>query len=255
VTLSSLGDAKSLAGGVLVRSTMFDAFGNPVALVQGAVSVGGYAFSTGSGGAVQKNHPFVGRIPSGGVLTRDIATTPDSLVNFTLHSPNPSLLNEVVERIGTAFPAIRTFVEGNSLRIYPDSLDPNRLVAMVETLAVADDTPARVVINERTGTVVIGGEVYISPCAVSHGDIVIQISSFPEVSQPLPFSEGETVTTWQDSLFVDEDKGSIFRVGGETTVQELVQGLNIIGVTPRDIIAIFQAIKQAGALKAELVVM
>jgi flagellar P-ring protein precursor FlgI len=129
-------------------------------------------------------------------------------------------------------------------------------VSYVETLSVFVTSPARVVINERTGTVVIGGAVRLLSCAVAHGDLEVRISAFPEISQPLPFSNGgQTSTVWQDSIFVSEEKGRIWTLGGESTVSELVQGLNAVGASPRDVVAIFQAIRKAGALKAELVVM
>jgi len=166
------------------------------------------------------------------------------------------MLSQIRDAIDSVDATFQTTITGNSVRINIGRMNPTEFVALVETLQIIDQSPPRIVINEKTGTVVIGGSVRISPCAVAHSDITIEISSFPEISQPLPFSEGgETIAMFSDSIFVTEDSGRIFSLGGEATVQELVQGLNIIGVNPRDIIAIFQAIKRAGALKAELVVM
>ncbi len=256
ITLSSMGDAKSLAGGTLVRSFLRDWNDNPVVVAQGPVSVGGYAFSTGSGGEVQKNHPSVGRIPSGGMIMQSIPPVEDSLIHFTMNEPDQMSLAKIKERIWARDSAWAVQISGTGLLIDIGEMAFEDFLAEVETLTVENLSPARVVINEKTGTVVIGGDVRISPCAVSHGGITIEITSFPEISQPLPFTEGgETVTAWNDSLFVSEESGNIFSMGGEGSVSELVQGLNVIGASPRDIIAIFQAIKRAGALKAELVVM
>ncbi|MFP4458130.1 MAG: flagellar basal body P-ring protein FlgI [Candidatus Zixiibacteriota bacterium] len=256
VTLSSVGDAKSLAGGTLIRSFLYDLDNNMIGVAQGPISVGGYAYESGSGSSVSKNHPSVGKIPGGCLLLESIPGQIDSIINFIPHDPQPSVLTQIRTAIDSIDTSFQTQVQGNTVRINIGRMEPSEFVSMVETLQVIDSSPARVVINEKTGTVVIGGEVKLASCAVAHSDITIEISSFPEISQPLPFSEGgETVAALADSIFVTEDSGRVFSIGGEATVQELVQGLNVIGVQPRDIIAIFQAIKQAGALKAELVVM
>lgn len=260
--VSSLGDAKSLQGGVLLLTPLKGVDGKVYAVAQGPVSIGGFAAGTGGGNEVQRNHPTVGRIPNGAIVERTVETNfyDATRGTFTLLLKNPDFVT--ASRIAQA---INVEFGGDTAR----ALDANRvevripehyrgrvsqLVALVGEIPVEPDMPARVVVNERTGTIVIGGNVRILPVALAHGNLTVTIRTQYEVSQPPPFSPGETVVVPQEEVTVREQEARLFRVESGNTIDDLVRVLNALGVSPRDLIAILQALKEAGALQGELVI-
>ncbi len=258
VQVSSLGDAKSLEGGTLLMTPLQGPDGKTYAVAQGPVSTGGFAVSGAGGDAVQKNHPTVGFISGGALVEREVALPYGQLreLDLVLKAPDFSTANKVYRTVNDALGGpFAVAVDAGTIRLQVPPTYENRivsLISLVEALTIEPDAIARIVINERTGTIVIGQNVRISPVAVAHGNLTVQISSDPLVSQPLPFSEGETVVIPRSNIEVQEERGHLSAVGGETTIGEIISALNAIGATPRDLINILQAIKAAGALHAEL---
>ncbi|MEW5800617.1 MAG: flagellar basal body P-ring protein FlgI [bacterium] len=258
VTISSLGDATSLQGGTLLLTPVKGADSQVYAIAQGAVSVGGFAAAGAAGGGAQKNHPTVARIPQGALIEREIP--------FSLDAQKPLLLTleradfitaaRIAHRINqTLNMEIAQAQDPRSVHLtIPPQFQNNlvELVATIQEIEVEPDTRARVVVNERTGTVVVGENVRISAVAISHGNLSIEIRETQQVSQPPPFSDGKTTEVPQTDVTVKEEKGRLIPLPANTTVGELVKALNAIGVTSRDLIAILQSIRVAGALHAEL---
>src|SRR5262245_11331029 len=260
VTVSSLGDATSLAGGSLVLTPMMGADNQIYAVGQGPLAVAGFA-QAGKAETLTQGVPTTGRIPNGGLVEREgpgRLTDEKSLV-LELRNPDFNTAVNVADAIN-AHTVQRYGVKvarENDLRTIsinrPFFINPARFLADIGELAVETDVPARVVIDERTGTIVIGKDVQISTVAVAHGNLTVRVTESAKVSQPLPFSRGETVVTPDTMVGVEERGGNLAIVRG-TNLQTLVSGLNRIGLKPTGIIAILQAIKSAGALQADLVV-
>lgn len=258
VQVSSLGDARSLQGGTLLQTPLRGADGSVYAVAQGAVSVGG--FSAGGGGSSQtKNHVTAGRVPGGALVEREVPTTlageGTGRLQITLNRADfttAARVAEAVSRSGLGLLAVA--VDAGTIEIATGANGPAAvaLIARVEGLSVTSDEAARVVVNERTGTVVVGAHVSLSPCAIAHGNLQVKIRARPDVSQPAPLSNGATVVTPNTKVRVQEDGGRVQAVPTSATVEQVVRSLNALGVTPRDLIAILQALKAAGALKAEL---
>ncbi|RMG57745.1 MAG: flagellar basal body P-ring protein FlgI [Deltaproteobacteria bacterium] len=258
VLVSSIGDAKSLQGGTLLLTPLKGPDGKVYAVAQGPVSVGGFAAGGGGTKAV-KNHPTVGRIPEGAVVEREVPVnlSARTTLHLLLSRQDITTAVRVAERInehlGGDFAKAET-PSTVSVKV-PDKFqgDVLPLMAEIEQIDVSVDVPAKVVVNERTGTVVIGENVKISPVALAHGGLTIQISTEYEVSQPPSFApkSAETVVVPEKSVTAREKEGHLVQVRG-ATVGELVRALNALGVTPRDLVAILQAIKEAGSLRAEL---
>lgn len=261
VLISSLGDATSLEGGTLLLSPLLAANGEVYAVAQGPVLVGAISASGQSGSSAQKNHPTVGRIPGGAVVEREVSLPPpDDTVQVLLSRPDFTTAARVAEAINRALgPGIAEARDGTEIRVRVPETVPQRRVAFlskIEEIEVAPDVVAKVVVNERTGTVVIGQNVRIATVALAHGSLHIMIRESPRVSQPPPFSRrGETVVTPSTEVEVKEEKRNVAVVDSGATISDLVGALNKLGVTPRDLIAILQALKEAGALQAELAVM
>jgi flagellar P-ring protein precursor FlgI len=258
VTVSSVGDAESLQGGTLLLSPLKGADNKVYALAQGPLLVGGFSASGAAGGGVQKNHPTVGRITRGATIEREIPFEFNSLDNLTvtLWQPDFTTALRVSSAINHmmgdryAFPAdagtIKIKVpENNKKNLVP-------LVASLEQLEINPDTKAKIIMAERTGTVVMGENVRISPVAIAHGNLSVQIKEEQQVSQPTPFSQGQTVVTDDTQVNVKEEDNRLLLLPKGATLGEVVRGLNAIGVSPRDLITVFQAIEAAGALQAEL---
>lgn len=263
VQVASMGDAKSLQGGVLLQTPLFGADNKVYAVAQGPISVGGFtAGQGGAGGAtVTKNHPTTAQIPGGALVEREIPTTivRDDTVELLLREPGFTSAARVAEAINNALATnAAVALDSTSVRVrMPEHLagSPVDFIARLEAVEVMPDTPARVIINERTGTIVATARIRISSCAVSHGNITINVASTPEVSQPSPLSPGgQTVVTTRTTTEVTENKASIVNLPEMPTVEKVASALNALGVTPRDVMAIFQAMKQAGALQAELLI-
>jgi len=255
VLVSSLGDAKSLQGGTLLQTPLQGADGKVYAVAQGSVSVGG--FTAGGGGtSVTKNHTTAGRIPGGAIVEQTVpATLSDGKsLNVLLDQPDYATAARIAQAIndklgpGTALP-----VDPATVRV--TSANFSNLVALVADigdLTITQSTVAKVIVNERTGTVVIGGDVKLSPVALSHGNLSVEISTRLQVSQPEPISGGKTTVVPEKTVTATEENARLMHLEPGSTLEDLVRALNEIKVTPRDIIAILQALKQAGALHAEL---
>lgn len=261
VTLSSLGDSKSLQGGNLIFAPLKGADGNVYAVAQGAVNVGGFSIGSGGDQAV-KNHPTVGVIPAGATVERAIPFDlfQSKKIKITLREADFTTVNRVVSavnlRLGRPLAAA---VDGGSVEVAfpPDFMrDPIKVMSDLELVEVDRDIGARVVVNEKTGTIIMGDTVTIGRVALAHGNLNIAIRSETAVSQPEAVAGGGTteVVTNTD-VNVGEEVRRLQIVGGQVTLGELVNALNALGASPRDLISIFQALKRAGALNAELVVM
>jgi flagellar P-ring protein precursor FlgI len=232
--------------------------GQVYAVTQGALSIGGFS-AAGAGASVQQNHPTVGMVASGATIERDLPIEFNGknslLVN--LHQPDFTTSFRVAEKINSYFGIqLAKAMDPSSVNIAVPQNCRNELVNLVyqiENLEVTPDAKACVVLNERTGTVVMGQNVRISTVAVAHGNLNIEIKETPQVSQPQPFSEkGETVVVPRSEVYVSEEKNKLLLLPEGVTIGEVVRALNAIGVTPRDLIAVLQAIQAAGALQAEL---
>jgi flagellar P-ring protein precursor FlgI len=260
-TVSSMGDATSLEGGMLVMTPLHGADGEIYAMAQGTVSVGGFAAHGGSGSSVVKNHPTVGRLAGGAHVERELAFSISDKKDFQLalreadFTTARRVRDAINEAVGSA--VARSGDPGTVELRVPDDWTGGvvEFLARVESVAVEPDRVARVVLNERTGTIVMGSKVTISKIAVAHGSLAVSIGTLNEVSQPAPFSDGVTVGVTNDSVSAEEEAARLSIVEGAVTIEDLVRGLNAMGVTPRDLIAILQAIKASGALSAELELM
>ncbi|MCD6320205.1 MAG: flagellar basal body P-ring protein FlgI [Candidatus Desulfofervidaceae bacterium] len=255
--VASMGDAKSLEGGMLLMTPLRGPDGQIYAVAQGPISIGGFG-GGGAGGRVRKNFLTVGRVVNGAMVEREIPThfASNNELSIVLNQPDFTTAAEVASVINKNLSAsLAKAVDATTIKIsipheYQDNLVD--LVARLERLEVTPNAVAKVVVNERTGTVVIGENVHISTVAVAQGGLSIIIKETPKVSQPLPFSTGETIVTPETKVEIKEEKTPLYLVPQAATIGELVRALNAIGATPRDLIAILQAIKAAGALQAEL---
>ena len=261
VTVSSVGDARSLQGGTLLPSPLRGSNGEIVALAQCPLSIGGFGGGTGSN-SVQVNHLTVGRVPSGALVQVGSGATlgtMDALV-LTLRDPDFVSASRVAQAINRDLgtDAAHVLDPGTVSVQVPVTYRTNvaELMARMEVLSVDTDAVARVVINERTGTVVVGGHVRLGPAAVAHGNLSVMISTKVEVSQPAPFARtGDTQVIANETVKVKETANQLVALEEGTTLDAVVRGLNALGASPRDIIAIMQALKAAGALRAEIVIL
>ncbi|MCB9489011.1 MAG: flagellar basal body P-ring protein FlgI [Deltaproteobacteria bacterium] len=257
VTVSAIGDAKSLQGGTLLLTPLRGPDGNTYAVAQGAVSVGGFA-AEANGTSVSKNHTTAGMIPDGAIIEREIPFDFNSQEEFSiaLNTGDFSTVSQTAARINSEIgPGVATAVDARTIRIsVPEQYRTHlvSLMARIENMEIIPDTVARVVLNERTGTVVIGANVQISTVAVSHGNLHIKIQTATNVSQPNAFSGGQTVVTQESAVQAAEQDRKLFVVESGATIGDLVRALNAVGVTPRDLVSILQSIKAAGALQAQL---
>ncbi len=254
--VSSIGDAKSLEGGVLLLTTLRGADGEVYAVAQGPLVVGGFA-ATGQAASVTKNHPTVGRVANGVTIEREVASNQfkEDTIRISLKTADFTSARRVAEKINQTFAGSAYAENGGTIVVaIPDDMrgNPVKFLSAVENLEVKPDSVAKIVVDEKTGTVVMGENVRISTVAVSHGNVTVQVKEDARVSQPLPFSQGQTVVTPDTRLRVEEEKGKFVIMEGGVTIKELVNGLNAIGISTRDVIVILQTIKAAGALHAEL---
>lgn len=262
ITLSSLGDAKSLQGGTLLFTPLKGADGNVYAVAQGEVVVGGFSVE-GGGDSAQKNHPTVGNIAGGATVERAIPFDlfQSKRVRVVLREPDFTTMTRLISVINTHLgKPLAVALDSASAEIPLDGIsmrDPVGFVADIERLEVDQDIGARVIVNEKTGTIIMGENVSLSRVALAHGNLNIVIESETQVSQPTAFSQtGETREVTNTRVTVGEEEKGLSIIGGDgVTLKEVVRGLNALGATPRDFISIFSALKRAGALHAELVVM
>ncbi|MBM3317787.1 MAG: flagellar basal body P-ring protein FlgI [Candidatus Eisenbacteria bacterium] len=261
VTVSSLGDAKSLKGGVLVQTPLRAADGAVYAVAQGPVSLGGFGAEGERGNQETVNHLTVGRIPSGALVEREAAA--DFLRGgrlwLTLQQPDFTTARRLADAIAeVAGPGRAHALDAATVAVScPDTTRDGavRFLAVLEELTILPAGRARVVINERTGTIVAGGQVTIRPVAIAHGNLSIRVGTQTAVAQPLPFARGETAIVTESQIDMRSDGGQFTVLNEGTSLNEIARALNAMGVSSRDMIAIFQAIKEAGALQAELVVL
>jgi len=261
VSVATLGDAKSLLGGTLLVTPLMGADGEVYAVAQGATMTSGFA-AEGQGGSVVKNVPTTGRIPDGAIIEREIGFTLDSLATIRLSLRNPDFTT--AQRLALAIndhfgkPVATAPDPANiSLDVAASAITPSSLLAGIEGIEVTPDQAARIVIDDKSGVIVMGENVHISTVAIAQGNLTIRITEMPETSQPQPFSNtGTTTTNPRTSIGVEDSGNSQVVVLSEApTLYQLVEGLNALGVSPRDVISILQSIKAAGALQAEIEVL
>jgi flagellar P-ring protein precursor FlgI len=261
VSVSSLGDASSLMGGTLLMTPLSAMDGKVYGMAQGSISIGGYDFNTSSGSRVSKNHALTGRVPNGGILDIPLKIPNSNIQELTLYLKNPDMTtsNNITNAINTQFgDKTAASIDGAEIKIKVPSGKSGNLVSFIseiEAIKVEIDYLAKVVLNERTGTVVAGNSVTIKPVMISHGGLNLTVRSNPIISQPSPYSNGQTTVVNNLTPFAYQDSTHAIAIMGASNVQEVASALNSLKVSPRDIIAIFQALKESGALIAELVIL
>lgn len=257
VVVSTMDDASSLQGGQLIVTPLFGVDGKVHALASGLVSTGGFSFG-GEAATVQKNHPTTGRIPDGATVEESVCPPPigqNGIIRLLLRDWDSETARRITMAINEQFPGVAATVDAGTLQlILPTSMqgDVYDFVGVIGGLEVLPDVRARVVINERTGTVIVGDRVRLSRVAITHADLAIITAESPAVSQPAPFSQGETQVLPQTTVDVIEEKKQMSILEESATVGDLAQALNALGVTPRDLSSIFQQLKAAGALHADI---
>ncbi len=261
VNVASMGDAKSLQGGVLLQSPLLGADGRIYAVAQGAVAIGGFLGGAGGpgGATVQKNHPTAGRIAGGAIVEREITAVfvHDNALRLLLHNPDFTSVARMTDAINAHWPAAATAIDAATIRVSLPADFHGRDVGFVSRLGEIEtvpDTVARVVINERTGTIVATSTVRLSQVAIAHGSLTITVTSNLNVSQPGAFSDGRSVVAPSTNTSVHETKGGFTVLNDPPTIERLAAALNALGVSARDMMAIFQTLKRSGALQAELVI-
>jgi flagellar P-ring protein FlgI len=262
VNVASMGDAKSLQGGVLLQTPLMGADNKIYAVAQGPISVGGFTAGQGGGGgaSVTKNHPTVAQIVGGALVEREIPASivRDRTIELLLREPDFTTAAIMSEAINEVFTNTAHAVDSTSVQVrIPASVEnePVGFIARLENIQITPNIPARVILNERTGTIVATANIHISNCAVSQGSIILNVSSTLNVSQPNALaSQGQTVVTPSTTTEVTENKSALTPLPELPTVEKVAAALNALGATPRDMMAIFQTMKQAGALQAELII-
>jgi flagellar P-ring protein precursor FlgI len=259
VTVSALGDAKSLLGGSLLVTPLLGADGEAYAVAQGTVQTGSVSGSGASGTTVTRGVPTAGRIASGAVVEKESGFKLDSMaqVRLTLKNPDFTTARRIADSINSRFAGSAVADNPTIVTVHaPAGQDMVSFLTAAEQLEVEPDSSARVVIDEVSGVIVMGSDVRISTVAIAQGNLTISVQETPQVSQPAPFSQGRTTVTPQSTVKVDEEKGKqLIMVNEGASLSSLVAGLNALGVTPRDMISILQTIKAAGALQADIEVL
>ncbi|MCB1877073.1 MAG: flagellar basal body P-ring protein FlgI [Chromatiales bacterium] len=260
VTVSSVGKAKSLRGGTLLMTPLKGADGKVYAIAQGNLVVGGLTAGGADGSRITVNIPSAGRIPGGATVERAVPspfTDSDSLV-LNLHTPDFTTANRLAESINrTLGPGTAAALDGSSVKVRAprDSNQKVAFMSVLENLTVEPgEAPARIIINSRTGTVVINRHVTVTPAAVSHGNLTVTISENPEISQPNALAGGQTAIVPRTDVEVAEDANRMFLFDPGVGLDQIVRAVNQVGAAPSDLVAILEALKQAGALRAELIV-
>ena len=255
ITVSSIGDSKSLRGGTLLVTPLLGGDGNPYAVAQGGLSIGGFA-AGGKGANTTKNHPTAGRVPNGARVER---AAPHGLyadqeqVILSLHRPDfttaRTMQNAINAKLGDG---MARATDSGTIKVMNPNGNAIELIADLEQIDIAIDHQAVVIVDERTGTIVMGQEVRIDKVAVAHGNITVSVVENPEVSQPNAFAGGKTAKVDRTKVDVSEDEAKLVVLPKQVSLSELVNALNAVGATPSDLIAVLQAIKAAGALHADL---
>ncbi len=256
VTVSSIGNAKSLRGGTLVMTPLKGADGQVYAIAQGNMAVGG-AGAQGGGASQVINHLSAGRIPGGATVERGVPALlgQGEYVTFELNDTDFGTARRVVDAINLVQPGTAQALDGRSIQVRAP-LDSTMRVAFLGQLENLDVTPvqqaAKVIVNSRTGSVVMNQRVALQNCAVAHGNLTVSVNVDTQVSQPAPLSGGQTVVTQAGQVNIDQGAGTLFNVKGSTSLADVVKALNALGANPMDLVSILQAMKAAGALRAEL---
>ncbi len=259
VTVSTMGDARSLMGGTLLVTGLAGADGEIYAVAQGTVQTGAVSAQGASGSSVTRGVPTSGRIASGASVEREtgfhLASMPE--VRLSLRNPDFTTAQRVAGTINQVYPGTARAENGTVITLRaPAGMDMASFITRVENLSVQVDAPARVIIDEVNGVIVMGEMVRISTVAIAQGNLTVTVQENPYVSQPAPFSQGQTVVVPDSQVSIEEERGRQMRIlSGGSSLATLVEGLNALGVSPRDMISILQAIRAAGALQAEIEVM
>jgi flagellar P-ring protein precursor FlgI len=261
VTVSSIGDAKSLEGGILLLTPLHGPDGQVYAEAQGPLTLGGYS-AGGNGNSKQLNHPTVGRIPDGGTVERDTAIDLSrfTIVSLMLRDPDFTAARDIAAVINQQFgKPISTVMDSRQINVQISGSGTSSvpdLISQIQNLSIVFHPPAKVVVNERTGTIVMGGDVKLSAVSVLHGSLTVEVVTKFAVSQPAPLSKnGQTEVVPDQNVQAQESSAKAIHLSEGASVEELINGLQTMGATARDIVAILQAIKAAGGLQAELEVL
>ncbi len=259
VTVSSIGDCKSLFGGQLVETQLLGPDNRTMYAVATGPIVNGSVVASGSSGSKETvNHPTVGRVPNGAILEREVPqkiVADGGQIRLRLREASYTTAINVRDQVNRTFPGSAKAVDGVTVAITPPPpfvKDPVSFLSRINDLRVVVDTKAKVVISERNGTIVVGDNVTLLPCAISHGSLTISVTEAPEVSQPGPFSNGTTQVVPRSEVKISEKGTEMRKVPGATNAGELARALNGLGVSPRDLVTIFHMLKASGALQAEL---
>ena len=257
VTVSSIGDAESLQGGVLLQTPLMGADDQVYAVAQGSMLLGGF-FAGGDDASVQRNHPTVASIPEGAIVERTIRADVirDNSLNVLLRNPDFASAVKLAERVNDFFPGSAEAMTPQSVKVsIPENYaqNPVTFIASLESIEVEPDVVAKVIMNERTGTIVATSAVRLAEVAVSHGNLTVSIARTPQISQPNALGEGETVVEETTEVNAVEERTGFARLNSSPTLQDLTTTLNTLGVSPRDMMVILQTIDAAGALHAELI--
>lgn len=260
VTVNSIGNATSLRGGSLLMTPLRGIDGEVYGIAQGSLVVSGFGASGRDGSRIAVNTPSSGRVPNGATVERAVpsnfATEP--YITLNLHTPDFTTATRLTDSINTLFgPDTARAIDAVSIRVQAPA-DSTQRISYLSTLEAMEvepgDAPARVIVNSRTGTVVIGSAVRVKPAAVAHGSLSVTITERMDVSQPNPLSQGETVVTPRSSINVDQPEARMFVFNAGVNLDEIVRAVNQVGAAPGDLVAILEALKEAGALRAELIV-
>ncbi|MBR9726754.1 flagellar basal body P-ring protein FlgI [Shewanella intestini] len=260
VTVSSVGEAKSLRGGALLQTFLKGVDGNVYAIAQGSLVVSGFSAQGLDGSKVIQNTPTVGRIPSGAIVERSVVSpfaTGDHLT-FNLRRADFSTAKRTADAINNLLgPGMAHAIDGSSIQVSAprDASDRVSFLATLENIQVEPaDESAKVIVNSRTGTIVVGKNVKLLPAAVTHGGLTVTIAEATQVSQPNPLAGGQTAVTTDSTIDVDKSDNRMFKFDPGTSLDELVRAVNLVGAAPSDVLAILEALKMAGALHGELIV-
>ncbi|OJT00249.1 flagellar basal body P-ring protein FlgI [Marinobacter nauticus] len=260
ITVSSIGNADSLRGGTLLMTPLKGADGQVYAMAQGSLVVGGFGAQGQDGSRITVNVPSVGRIPNGATIEREVESpfTRGDTITFNLMRADFTTARRVVEAINDTLGPDMAYAHDATAISVRAPRDPSQRVSFLSILENIEVEPAeeaaRVVINSRTGTIVVGQNVRVSPAAVTHGNLTVTIQENPEVVQPNPFAQGDTALQQNTQIAVTEDPARMFQFGPATTLNDIVQAVNQVGAAPGDVMAVLEALKTAGALRAELIV-
>ncbi|MFI3245153.1 MAG: flagellar basal body P-ring protein FlgI [Ferrimonas sp.] len=260
ITVSSIGSAKSLRGGTLLQTFLKGVDGQVYAIAQGSLVVSGFSADGADGSSVLQNTPTVGRIPGGAFVERSVNSpfANGDFLTFNLRRPDFSTAKRVVDKInGLLGPGVAQALDATSIQVSAPR-DPSQRVsylATLENLTVEPaDEAAKVIVNSRTGTIVVGRDVRLMPTAITHGGLTVTISESQQASQPNPFGEGQTVVVPQSNVMVSEANQRMFQLDTGASLEQLVRAINEVGAAPSDLMAILEALSQSGALRGELVI-